>query len=41
MAIIFEKLFINAFIQKPVRLFDIIKEVDTQLHSYEIQKTLI
>jgi DNA-binding NtrC family response regulator len=34
-----KKKIINAFIQKPVRLFDLIKEVDTQLHSYEMQKT--
>lgn len=29
---------INQFIQKPVRLFDLIKVVDTQLRSYEKQK---
>lgn len=34
-----KKKIINAFIQKPVRLFDLIKYVDTQLHSYEMQKT--
>jgi response regulator RpfG family c-di-GMP phosphodiesterase len=30
---------INGFVQKPVRLYDLIKEVDTQIHSYEMQKT--
>jgi DNA-binding NtrC family response regulator len=30
---------INGFVQKPARLYDIIKEVDTQLHSYEMQKS--
>lgn len=29
---------INGFVQKPVRIYDLIKEVDTQLHDYEIQK---
>lgn len=29
---------INAFIQKPIGIHDLLKEVDTQLHSYEIQK---
>jgi response regulator RpfG family c-di-GMP phosphodiesterase len=29
---------INGFFQKPVRLTDLIKEVHTQIHSYEIQK---
>lgn len=33
-----KKKIINAFVQKPVRMYDLIKEVDTQLHSYEIQK---
>lgn len=33
-----KKKIINGFVQKPVRLFDLIKEVDTQLNSYEIQK---
>ena len=33
-----KKKIINAFVQKPVRLYDLIKEVDTQLHSYEMQK---
>ena len=34
-----KKKIINGFVQKPVSLFDLIKEVDTQLHSYEMQKT--
>jgi FixJ family two-component response regulator len=29
---------INGFVQKPVRLYDLIKEVETQLQSYEKQK---
>ena len=29
---------INAFFQKPVRLTDLIEEVHTQIHYYEIQK---
>jgi len=29
---------INAFIQKPIGVHDLLKEVDTQLHSYEMQK---
>jgi len=29
---------IDAFLQKPIRIHDLIKEVDTQLHSYENQK---
>ena len=33
------KKIINAFVQKPVRLYDLIKEVDTQLHYYEMQRT--
>jgi DNA-binding NtrC family response regulator len=32
---------INGFFQKPVRIFDLIKEVNTQLHSYEIQSILL
>jgi DNA-binding NtrC family response regulator len=28
---------INAFIQKPIGIQDLLKEVDTQLHSYEMQ----
>ena len=33
-----KKKIINGFVQKPVRIYDLIKEVDTQLHSYELQK---
>ena len=33
-----KKKIINAFLQKPISINDLIKEVDTQLHSYEIQK---
>jgi response regulator RpfG family c-di-GMP phosphodiesterase len=29
---------INSFLQKPIRIHDLLKEVDTQLHSYEMQK---
>jgi DNA-binding NtrC family response regulator len=29
---------INAFLQKPISIHDLLKEVDTQLHSYEMQK---
>jgi DNA-binding NtrC family response regulator len=29
---------INGFLQKPIRLHDLIKEVDTQLQSYEQQR---
>lgn len=29
---------INGFVQKPIRIYDLIKEVDTQIHSYEMQK---
>jgi len=29
---------INGFIQKPVRIYELIKEVNTQIHSYEMQK---
>jgi DNA-binding NtrC family response regulator len=32
------KKIINSFLQKPIRIHDLLKEVDTQLHSYEIQK---
>ena len=28
----------NAFLQKPIGIHDLLKEVDTQLHSYEIQR---
>ena len=31
---------IEAFLQKPIGMHDLIKEVDTQLHSYENQKRL-
>jgi DNA-binding NtrC family response regulator len=33
-----KKKIINAFLQKPIGIHDLLKEVDTQLHSYEIQK---
>lgn len=33
-----KKKIINGFVQKPIRLYDLIKEVDTQVHSYELQK---
>ena len=29
---------INAFLQKPIGIHDFLKEVNTQLHSYEMQK---
>jgi DNA-binding NtrC family response regulator len=29
---------INAFLQKPIGMHDLLKEVDSQLHSYEMQK---
>ena len=29
---------VNAFVQKPTKLFDLIKDVDTQLHSFEMLK---
>jgi len=29
---------INAFLQKPIGIHDLLKEVNTQLHSYEMQK---
>ena len=32
---------INAFIQKPIGVHDLLKEVDTQLHSYEMQKDFL
>jgi hypothetical protein len=31
---------IDAFLQKPIGMHDLSKEVDTQLHSYENQKRL-
>ena len=33
-----KKKIINAFLQKPITMHDLLKEVDTQLHSYEMQK---
>ena len=33
-----KKEIINGFFQKPVRLTNLIEEVNTQLHSYEMQK---
>jgi DNA-binding NtrC family response regulator len=33
-----KKKIINAFLQKPISIHDLLKEVDTQLHSYEMQK---
>ena len=33
-----KKEIINAFLQKPLRIHDLLLEVDTQLHSYEMQK---
>jgi DNA-binding NtrC family response regulator len=29
---------INTFLQKPIGIHDLLKEVDTQLHSYEMQR---
>ena len=29
---------VNAFVQKPTKLFDLIKDVNTQLHSFEMLK---
>lgn len=34
-----KKEIINGFFQKPLRLTDLIEEVNTELHSYEMQKT--
>lgn len=34
-----KKKIINAFLQKPISIHDLVKEVDTQLHSYEMQKS--
>ncbi len=34
-----QKKIINGYFQKPVRLTNLIEEVHTQLHSYEMQKT--
>lgn len=36
-----KKKIINAFLQKPIGIHDLIKEVDTQLHSYEMQKKFL
>ena len=33
-----KKKIINAFLQKPIGIHDLLKEVNTQLHSYELQK---
>jgi DNA-binding NtrC family response regulator len=33
-----KKKIINAFLQKPIGMHDLLKEVNTQLHSYEMQK---
>ena len=33
-----KKKIINAFLQKPIAIHDLIKEVNTQIHSYEMQK---
>ena len=33
-----KKKIINAFLQKPIGMHDLLKEVHTQLHSYEMQK---
>lgn len=33
-----KKKIINAFLQKPIGIHDLLIEVDTQLHSYEMQK---
>jgi hypothetical protein len=35
-----KKKIINGFIQKPIAIHDLTKEVDTQLHPYEQQKKL-
>ena len=32
---------IDEFLQKPIGMHDLIKEVDTQLYSYENQKRLL
>lgn len=36
-----KKKIIDKFVQKPVRMFDLVKEVDTQLHVYESQKRFV
>jgi len=33
-----KKKIINAFLQKPIGMHELLKEVDTQLHSYELQR---
>ena len=33
-----KKKIINASLQKPIGIHDLLKEVDTQIHSYEMQK---
>ncbi|MGB8574485.1 MAG: response regulator, partial [Nitrososphaeraceae archaeon] len=33
-----KKKIINAFLQKPIGIHDLVKEVDTQLDAYEMQK---
>jgi len=33
-----KKKIINAFLQKPIGMHDLLKEVNTQLHSYELQR---
>jgi DNA-binding NtrC family response regulator len=35
-----KKKIINGFLQKPIKLHELLKEVKAQLHSYEIQKKL-
>ena len=35
-----KKKIINAFLQKPIDIHDLIKEVDTQLNNYENQKRI-
>lgn len=34
-----KKKIINAFIQKPIKMHDLLMEVKTQLHAYETQKS--
>ena len=33
-----KKKIINAYLQKPIGMHDLLKEVNTQLHSYELQR---
>ena len=33
-----KKKIINSFLQKPIGMHDLLKEVNTQLHSYELQR---